>query len=191
MNNKVTLTFENGEFNVYINENLIDKNRDLDESVEKFKQVIKDNVTVKVNSWGSIEEKVKRFNNQEIEINTEYKNLNFRSMKYFYSTDKTFYMKNGTMTPLLGGYSLFDFILTLISDNLIDNYEELLEFFKVILENKIMYRTTETSIVVSSPKFNYGSAEYNFANKKISKGASIVNGTFDQFKDYVSDIIKN
>ena len=190
MNNKVTLTFENGEFSVFINENLIDKNRDLDESFEKFKQVIRDNVAIKTNSWESIEEKVKRFRNEEIEINTEHKNLNFRLMKYFYSTDKIFYMKNGTMTPLMGGYSLFDFILTLISNNLIDNYEDLLGFCKVVLENKIMYRTTETSISVSSPKFNYGSAEYNFTSKKISKGASIINGTFDEFKDYVFDIIK-
>ena len=190
MNNKVTLTFDNGEFSVYINENLIDKNRDLDESVEKFKQVIRDNVAIKTNSWESIEEKVKRFRNEEIEINTEHKNLNFRLMKYFYSTDKIFYMKNGTITPLLGGYSLFDFILALISDNLIDNYEDLLEICKVVLENKIMYRTTETSIAVLSPKFNYGSAEYNFTSKNISKGASIINGTFDEFKAYVFDIIK-
>lgn len=189
MNNKVELVFENGEFNISINGNLIDKSKDLNESFEKFKQVIKDNVTVQVNSWDSIEEKVLRFKNEKVDINKEYKNLTFGSMKYFYSTDKIFYMKNGTMTPLLGGYSLFDFILTLVSDNLINNYEDLLELCKFILENKITYRTTESSIAVSSPKFNYGSAEYNFTSKKISKGASIINGTFDDFKSYIFEII--
>lgn len=189
MNNKVTLTFENGEFSVSINGNLIDKNKDLNESFEKFKQVVRDNVAIQVNSWDSIEEKVARFNNDKVEINKEHKNLAFGSMKYFYSTDKVFYINNGTMTPLLGGYSLFDFILALISDNLIDNYEDLLEFCKIILENKITYRTSEASIAVSSPRFNYGSAEYNFTSKKISKGASIINGTFDDFKSYVFDIL--
>lgn len=189
MNNKVTLTFENGEFSVSINGNLIDKNKDLNEAFEKFKQVARDNVAIQVNSWDSIEEKVARFNNEKVEINKEHKNLAFGSMKYFYSTDKVFYINNGTMTPLLGGYSLFDFILALISDNLIDNYEDLLEFCKIILENKITYRTSEASIAVSSPRFNYGSAEYNFTSKKISKGASIINGTFDDFKSYVFDIL--
>lgn len=189
MNNKVTLTFENGEFSVSINGNLIDKNKDLNESFEKFKQVLRDNVAIQANSWDSIEEKVARFNNEKVEINKEHKNLAFGSMKYFYSTDKVFYINNGTMTPLLGGYSLFDFILALISDNLIDNYEDLLEFCKIILENKITYRTSEASIAVSSPRFNYGSAEYNFTSKKISKGASIINGTFDDFKSYVFDIL--
>lgn len=191
MKNKVTLTFENGEYSVCINESLIDKNKDLNESFEKFKQVIRDNVSIQVSSWDSIEEKVKRFNNEEVVINEEHKNFSFKSMKYFYSTDKVFYMKDNTMTPLLGGYSLFDFVLSLIDNKLIDNYEDLLEFCKAVLENKIVYRTTEGSIAVSSPKFNYGSAEYNFTSKKISKGASIINGTFNEFREYVFDIIKN
>ena len=55
---------------------------------------------------------------------------------------------------------------------------------------KVNYRVTEASIIVSSASFNYGSAEYNFNSGKINKGASIISGSFEEFKNYVLDIIK-
>ena len=190
MSNKVSLVYENGEYSVCINENVVSIDKDLDKSLTRFKQVIKDNGSIHRRSWNSIENSVKEFKIDGLEINSQFETLAFHNMKYFYNTDKIFYVGNGTMTPLIGGYDLFAFVLTQIKEGYLDNCEGLLELCKDLIELKITYRTDESSIAVSSPRFNYGSAEYNFSSKKISKGASSEIGTFDDYKKYVLDILK-
>ena len=111
-------------------------------------------------------------------------------MKYFYASNKMFYVCNGTMTPLLGAYELFDFIMELINNNF-EDYEKVLKFCKDMMENEIIYRIFDSNIVVSSPGFNYGFIEYNFATNKISKGTAIIQGTFDDFVSYVQESIEN
>ncbi|AOR22827.1 hypothetical protein [Clostridium taeniosporum] len=190
MSNKITLTYEEGKINIHINEKLVIEEKDLEKSFNRFKQIIRDNEVKKSVTWESILENIKRINNDNLEINNEYKTLTFGVMKYFYNTGKVFYTKDSKMTPLMGGADLFYFVVEMSTNGQIDNYEDFLEFCKEILESKSSYRVRESSLFVSNPGFNYGSAEYNFSSKKINKGASIKNCTFDEFKCYVLDIIK-
>ncbi|WP_040330941.1 hypothetical protein [Clostridium ihumii] len=190
MNNKITLTYENSEFVILINDTIVSKGRDLEKSLEKFEQVVKDNSTAQSRSWDSIEESIQELKNSEIEINSEYKTLTFGAMKYFYATGKTFYISKGEMAELKGGYNLFYYIVNLVSSGLLEDYERLLKFCKDILINKSLYNISESSIVVSNPGFNYGSCEYNFVTRKINKGASISKGNLNDFIDYVLEIIK-
>ncbi|WP_061313444.1 hypothetical protein [Clostridium botulinum] len=190
MSNKVTLIYKDGKFSVCINEKLINEDKDLEKSLDRFKQVIRDNVVAKSTTWENIVESIKDIKNNELEINNEYKTLTFGFLKYFYNTGKIFYTKDNKMTQLMGGCELFNFVVQISVNGEIDNYEDFLEFCKEILENKSTYRVSESSLFVSNAGFNYGSAEYNFSSKKINKGASIDKCTFDEFKSYVLDIIK-
>lgn len=190
MSNKVTLIYEDGKFSVCINEKLINEDKDLEKSLDRFKQVIRDNVVAKSTTWENIVESIKDIKNNELEINNEYKTLTFGLLKYFYNTGKIFYTKDNKMTPLMGGCELFNFVVQISVNGEIDNYEDFLEFCKEILGNKSTYRVSESSLFVSNAGFNYGSAEYNFSSQKINKGASIDKCTFDEFKSYVLDIIK-
>ncbi|MGN0145278.1 MAG: hypothetical protein ACI398_09850 [Clostridium sp.] len=187
MGNKVILMHEDNLFKVYINDKVAASGTDIDEMVEKFKQIFKDNTpSGSYVSWEDIYNRVARFNNSNIEINTEYKTIEYKKMKYFFGTNKIFYIDD-TMTPLLGGYGLFDFIMGLLHEGLVDDYENILIFCKSMMENEILYRIFDTNIVVSSPGFNYGSIGYNFSTKKISKGTAIIQGNFEDFFSYVKE----
>lgn len=191
MGNKVVLIYENNLFKVYINDKVVAAGTNMEAIVGKFKQIFKDNTPAVSNvSWESIFERVSRFNNSEIELNNDYRTISYKNMKYFYASNKMFYVCNGTMTPLLGAYELFDFIMELINNNF-EDYEKVLKFCKDMMENEIIYRIFDSNIVVSSPGFNYGFIEYNFATNKISKGTAIIQGTFDDFVSYVQESIEN
>ena len=43
MSNKVTLIYEDGKYSVCINEAVVSTDKDIDKSVEKFKQVVNNN----------------------------------------------------------------------------------------------------------------------------------------------------
>lgn len=190
MGNKVVLMYENNLFKVYMNDKVIAKGTNMDSVIDKFKQIFKDN-TPAINSisWEDIINRVSRFQNSYIEINNDYKTISYKNMKYFYGSNKIFYISNNTMTPLLGAYELFDFIMEII-DKRFTEYEKLLKFCKSMMESEIIYRIFDNNIVVSNPGFNYGFIEYNFATNKISKGTAIVHGTFDEFVEYVGDNIR-
>lgn len=190
MNNKVSLVYEDGEYKLYINDSMINSESDIDKSVQKFKQIIVDNVSAQGRPWESIEGSLLEINDDRIEMNKEYKTVTFGVMKYFHNSGKIFYTANGQMSPLLGGYNLFYYLLKLCAENKVKNYEDVLELCKYIVEHKGTYRVNESSIIVSNPAFNYGSAEYNFNSDKINKGATIENATFDVFKGYVMGVIK-
>ena len=111
-------------------------------------------------------------------------------MKYFYNTDKVFYIDEGSMISLGGGFALFSFIIGKIKDGELKSEESFLELCKVSMINKGIFSTNEDKVMIASPKFNYGSVEYNFATKKINKGTSNEKGSFEEFKDYVLSIIK-
>lgn len=190
MGNKVVLMYENNLFKVHMNDKVIAKGTNMDLVIDKFKQIFKDN-TPAINSisWEDIINRVSRFQNSDIEINNDYKTISYKNMKYFYGSNKIFYISNNTMTPLLGAYELFDFIMEII-DKRFTEYEKLLKFCKSMMESEIIYRIFDNNIVVSNPGFNYGFIEYNFATNKISKGTAIVHGTFDEFVEYVGDNIR-
>lgn len=191
MGNKVVLMYENNLFKVYINDKVVSSGTNMDSIVDKFKQIFKDNTPAgNVVSWENIFERVSRFKNKEIEINNDYRTISYGKMKYFYASNKIFYVSETTMSPLFGAYELFDFVMRLI-ENGFEEYEKILMFCKNMMENQIIYRTFDSNLVVSSPGFNYGFIEYNFATDKISKGTAIIQGTFDNFVSYVEENIEN
>lgn len=187
MTNKVTLEYEDNLFRVRINGKTVESDKDIDKITEKFKQVFKDN-TSKSNteSWESILKKVSRFNLEGLEINEDYKNIAYKDMKYFYASNNVFYLKADTMITLSGGYELFDFVIRVIIEGF-NEYEKILIFCKEMIDNYVNYRTSDSTITVTSPGFSYGYLEYNFYNKKIKKGIAVENGTFDDFVKYVEE----
>ncbi|MBI5992115.1 hypothetical protein [Clostridium perfringens] len=190
MENKISLVYENGEFTVYINDEVVTVNKYMDNAIEKFTQTVPNNATPKSIKWESIEEDLKGIDLKDLEINSEFKTLTYKDMKYFYSTDKIFNMHGGRMQQLLGGYQLFSFIVKMISEKHLEDYLEVLNFCEDILRCKVTYRTPGSNFIVGSPAFNYGSASYDFATGKVNKGASIEKMSFEDFKKYIFDIIK-
>lgn len=191
MDNKISLVFENGEYTVYMNDKVVTVNKYMDNAIEKFTQTVNNNSIPKSIEWDFIEKDLKGLNLKELEVNSEFKTLTYKDMKYFYSTDKVFNMNGGKMQQLLGGYQLFSFIVKMIDEKHLENYLDVLNFCEEVLKCKVTYRTPGSNFVVGSPAFNYGSASYDFATKKINKGASIESMSFEDFKKYVLEIIKN
>lgn len=189
MNNKVSLVFEDGKYKVYINESVVSVDDDIDNSFIKFKQTIKNNTINNSISWESREQELKKLNCKNLKIDSNYKTATLGSMKYFYNTEKVFYIKDGEMLQLIGGYELFFFVTNLIIKGEINNCEELLDLFKAITGAKAKYRVSESTIFVSSAKFSYGSVEYNFSSKKINKGTALEKSTFSEFKNYILNIL--
>ncbi|MBE6072229.1 MAG: hypothetical protein E7208_09755 [Clostridium butyricum] len=189
MNNKISLSYENGKFNISINEEIIYSDNELESSVEKFKNVIKNSEKRNGVIWNDIHKEMHEYNLESLEINSEYKNLSYKNIKYFYATNKVFYIKEETLIPLLGGYEFFKFILMLVKDKYIKDYEKVLDLCTYLLSKKVWYRTDNMVLSMSSPKFNYGSLEYNFTNGRINKGTSISICTFEDFNNYVMETI--
>ena len=190
MGNKITLTYENGEFNVAINENIVYTDKEMEGALLKFNSVVKNNAIEQKNSWDAIESEVNSYSIDGAELNSQFKTVNFGKMKYFYNTDKVFYIQNNSMISLGGGYSLFNFVLKKIKEGHLENEESFLELCKISMLNKAIFSANEDLVMISSPKFSYGTVEYNFATNKINKGTSSEKGSFEEFKDYVLEILK-
>ena len=190
LSNKVELIYENGQYKVMFDGKEVSSSKDSEESFEKFKQVIKDNVVVNANSWESIEAALRMHNLEGLEINSEYKAATYGELKFFYNSGKVFYTPNDKMIQLIGGFYLFNFVISMVESGHVKDYKNLLDFCVNVLEKRATYRVNESNLIVSSAAFNYGSCEYNFFGNRILKGASIVSGTFDDFKKYVYSIIK-
>lgn len=190
MNSKVELVFENNEYLVKVNNSIINKGNDLEKAYEEFKSILSNNKTAEARAWEDIAEKFKDLDNKDLEINNEYRTMTYGNMKYFYNMGKVFYMANGQMIPLIGGYGLFKFTLNEVCNGDLEKANEFIEFCKDVMLTDVNYRVTDSSIILSSASFNYGSAEYNFSSGKINKGASITKGSFEDFKTYVLEIIK-
>ena len=191
MNNKVALIYQNGEYNVTLNDSVIKTDKDFDNAVYQFKQTIANtSSTAETKSWEVIKERVLAYENKGIEINNDYKTITFGTMKYFYTTGKIFYIAGGQMIALRGGFDFFHFILTVVAKGNADACASFIELCKQVVESNANYRITDSSISVLSPSFNYGSAEYNFNSQKINKGASVVEGSFEEFKAYILGLLR-
>lgn len=190
MGNKITLTYENSEFKIAINEKVIYTNKDMESALIKFNSEVKNNAIEQNVSWEHIENNIKKYKINDLDINSQFKTITLGKMKYFYNTDKVFYLDNGTMISLGGGYSLFDFVLNKISSDELKDEVDFLELCKISMLNKAVFKAVEDSIMIASPKFSYGSVDYNFLTKKINKGTSSENGSFKEFKLYVEEILK-
>lgn len=189
MNSKVELIYENNEYKVIVNNSVINKETDIEKAYEQFKNVINNNKSAESRAWNDIVEKFSGIESKDLEINNQYRTMTYGNMKYFYNMGKVFYMANGQMIPLIGGYSLFKFTLYEVCNGNLEKANKFIEFCKDIVLKDINYRISDSSIIISSASFNYGSAEYNFSSGKINKGASITTGSFEDFKAYVLDII--
>lgn len=190
MNNKIALIYENGEFNLTLNGTIIKTEKDFDNAVHQFKQTISTTSQgYETKSWQVIGESLIDYKDKGLEINSDYKTVTFGAMKYFYTTGKVFYIAGGEMIALRGGFDFFYFILTTASKGDAIVCANFIEFCKNIVTANATYRITDSSITILSPRLNYGSAEYNFNNNKINKGASIIEGTFEEFKDYILNIL--
>lgn len=185
MKNKIDLSYNTEDFTISINGKPIIKEKDMDIALSKFKDVVNENNSGKAVFWQVIESEINNIELDGIVVNSEYKSLEYKCMKYFYTTDQTFYIDHGKMVPLIGGYKLFHFAVTMLSIGKMDDLESFMQLCRVILENKSLYRFTESSIFALNPGFNYGSVEYNFLIGKINKGSSIEKCTFEEYKSYV------
>ena len=190
MSNKVELVYEEGSYKVLFDGKEISLSKDSDESFEKFKQVIKDNVVVNSDSWDSIEAALRMHDLDGLDINSEYKTASYGEMKFFYNSGKVFYTEGNKMIQLDGGIYLFKFVISMIESEDIKDYKDFLDLCVYVLENRCTYRVSEYNFTVASPAFNYGSCGYNFFGNKILKGSSIEKGSFKEFKDYVYDTLK-
>ncbi|WP_300383365.1 hypothetical protein [Clostridium sp.] len=190
MSNKVELVYDNNEYRVLMNGSEVFKDIDIENSYDKFRTIIRNNKSAEARAWEDILIRFESLGYKDLDINKEYKTLTFGDLKYFYNMGKSFFMKDGKMIPLIGGYEIFKFTLNVVSKGDIIRGNEFIEFCKEVVLSDVNYRLTDSSIIVASASFNYGSAEYNFISGKINKGASIIEGNLKEFKEYVFSIIK-
>lgn len=190
MASKVALIYEDGKYTVSINGVVVETFDNIDLSIEKFNQTIKNNANASERSWEFIEESIKSLNNKNLEINSQFKTIAIGAIKYFYNTGKIFYIGENNMIPLVGGYELVKFIAKTQELQNIDNANSFIDLCKFIIENRANYRTTEDSIIVFSPALSYGSVEFNFNTKRINKGVGIQDGSFEEFKQYILNSLK-
>lgn len=190
MNSKIALIYENKTFKLEVTGEMIKEFKNFEESVKAYEEKIKEIDNSEEGKWNNLLSEVNRFKEDGLEVNNEFKSMEFKGLKYFLKTDKVFYMHNGEMIPLLGGFNFFKSTLALLKDDKIGNLESFILFLKEVIISKVNYRLNELSLLVLSASFNYGSAEYNFQTGKLNKGASIEDFTFGEFKNYVLQTIK-
>lgn len=190
MKNKIDLTYNSEEFIISINGKVISKEKDMETALSKFKDVVNENNSGKAVFWQVIENEINNIELDGLVVNSQYKSLEYKCMKYFYTTDQVFYIDHGKMVPLIGGYKLFNFVVTMLSIGKMEDLESFMQLCRVILEHKSLYRLTESSIFALNPGFNYGSVEYNFLIGKINKGSSIEKCNFEEYKSYVLERLR-
>lgn len=190
MSNKIALIYTNGKYNLTINDSIVEIDSDIESSFLKFKNMIKNNVSSSEKSWNYIEENIKSFNNENVEIDSRFKTIAIGTLKYFYNTGKVFYIGENKMVPLIGGYEFLKFIVKTKALKDISHLNSFLELCELVIENKATYRTGEEHIAIYSPALNYGSVEFNFSTNKVNKGVSVEDGDFEAFKEYALSIIK-
>lgn len=185
MDNKIALVYLNGEYTVNINGTLMHKGNDAEEMFEKFQNVIKNNSIRETTSWEYIKDRINELNLSEVEINEDYKTIEFQSIKYFHNINKLYNIAGDSMVELAGAYNLLYFILEMNKAGYLRDSQDLVDICMVAMDNKANYRYYDTNFIITSAMFNYGVAEYNFATGKIHRGVSIEKGTFEEFKKYV------
>lgn len=185
---KILLAYENGEFNIKVNETIIKKEKQLDSAIEVFKQTVKNNGVKQVIAWEEIVAHLTEV--KGIEINHDYKTVTFRNLRYFYNTGQVFYINKGQMKSLAGGFDVFKHMVEIINGTEEDNEEALIELCIYVNEHHATYSLGEQTLYIAYGAFSYGSVGYDFKTHKIDKGTKKEKVTFDEFKEYVLSIIK-
>lgn len=185
---KILLAYEDGEFNIKVNDTIIKTEKELDVAVEVFKQTVKNNGVKQVVTW---EEIVAHLAAAEgVEINDDYKTVTFRSLRYFYNTGQVFYIHKGQMKNLVGGFDVFKHIIEIINGGAAENEEALITLCIYVSEHHATYSIGEQTFYIAYGAFSYGSVGYDFKTNKIDKGTKKEKATFDEFKAYVLSVIK-
>lgn len=192
MSSKIALIYEKDSFVITVNESVVDTEQDMNIAIESFKQVIKNNSdknNVQAKTWEEILEIIKEIDDDRLVVNSEYKNIAFDTMRFFYNTGKLFYMNSNGMSELIGGIGLFHLVADMVSRGKVSKVNDILDFCKEILECKVSYGVSQEGILVASPAFSYGTVEYNFETGKIHKGTAIEKADFSEYKAYVLRIL--
>lgn len=189
MSNRVTIVFEDNEYRVQFNETLISKGTDFESAMEAFKNEIKNNSAMGGSEWEKNESQIRALEVAGVDINSEYKTMSLGDMKYFHHTEKVFYMGNGEMIQLVGGFEFFLAVLKLVKEGLIKDGNALAEFCRAIVEKNANYSLNEEAISVISAAFSYGMVSYQFSNGKMNKGTANEKCTFEVFTNLVLNTI--
>lgn len=193
MGSKIALIYENEEFVITVNETVVDTEKDMEMAIESFKQVIKNNSDkniIQAKTWEEVLALLEDIKDERLVINHEYQNVAFDTMRFFYNTGKLFYMNAEGMTELIGGIGLFHLVAAMVSRGKAEKVNDILDFCKAVLECKVPYGISEEGILVASPAFSYGSAEYNFETGKMHKGTSLEKVSFKEYTNYVLGVIQ-
>ncbi|MGL4874818.1 MAG: hypothetical protein ACRC30_09240 [Clostridium sp.] len=186
---KISLTYENKTYRLEVSGEMIKEFRSYEEALGEFEKRVSELDNSEEGKWLSMVDSLKGYD-EEVSINNEFKSMEYKGVKYFLKTDKAFYMEDGDMIPLLGGFNFFKALVVLDKNNEIGDVKEFMIFLKRLSVKRVNYRLNELSLLVLGAMFNYGSAEFNFQSKKLNKGASIVDCTFGEFKEYILGIVK-
>ena len=185
MSHTISLVFENNEYTIKLNEKTLNKAQDLDQAVEYFKQEIKNNAAHHPQAWEAMRERVQALAIDEVEIQDAYKTMNLGNLKYFNHTGKVFYMGQGKMIQLEGGFDFFYRVLHMMAEKHLEDSEALVGLCGAIIEKDAHYSLSEDSLTVTSAAFSYGAVGYQFANGKMNKGTASEKCSFDTFAKFV------
>lgn len=183
---KILLVYEDGEFNIKMNDTVIKKESELEAAVEVFKQTVKNNGVKQGFSWQDVVESLKEI--EQVEINNDYKTVTFGGLRYFYNTGQVFYMCEGQMRTLVGGFDVFKHMVEIISKG--QDEKSLVELCIHVSEHHATFSLAEQKLYIAYGAFSYGSVGYDFRANKMDKGTSSEKATFESFRDYVLNIIK-
>lgn len=183
---KILLAYEDGEFNIKVNDTIIKKETDLEAAVEVFKQTVKNNGVKQGVTWHSVVESLKEI--EQVKINHDYKTVTFGSLRYFYNTGQVFYICEGQMKTLVGGFDVFKHMVEIISKG--QDEKSLVELCIYVSERHATFSLGEQTLYIAYGAFSYGSVGYDFRAQKMDKGTSSEKTTFESFKEYVLSIVK-
>lgn len=189
MSNKVTLTYENNEYIVRLGEAVLAQDNDEERAILAFKHAVKNNMSQKTLGFEEMITKVRALNMDKVEINETYKSMQCGDVKYFYHTGKVFYVGEGKMVLLLGGFEAFYTMLNLVAEQKVDNIEMLVKLCVKVIEEKANYSLNEDEMTIASAAFSYGNVGYSFANHKLNKGTSSEKSTFNEFVKLVLETL--
>lgn len=182
---KITLTYENGEYTIGLENAVLAVEQDEDKAIEAFRNAVKNNTGVKVLSFTEMMERIKSLGYDKVTINDTYQTMQLDDMKYFYHTGKVFYTGEGKMVLLAGGFDFFYQVVLLAAKGQIASGNDIVSLCAQIVEHYGTYSLTDDGLSVSSAVFSYGNVGFNFTNSKLNKGTSSEKADFEAFKTLV------
>ena len=185
---KIVLEHETGAFNIKINDTIINTEKDLDTAIEVFKKVVKNNGMSQILGWEEIEESLKSFD--DVTVNSDFKTINYRSLKYFYNTGQVFYVAKGNMYALVGGFDTLKHIIEIMENETIQDEQLLVELCLYVGTHHATYSLSGQAVSIVYAAFSYGSVSYNFRTGKMDKGTNSEKASFEDFRNYVHSVIK-